>query len=91
MTRMLLDLISTKLNFHLSKLSKRESECLCYILRGMTTKQMAGMMDLSPRTVEGYVLSIKNKLACKNRYEIISTVLGNDFPWEDIFLLPSTE
>lgn len=88
---MLLDLISTKLKFHLSKLSKRESECIFYILRGMTTKQMADVMNLSPRTVEGYLLNIRNKLDCKNRYEIISTVLGNDFPWEEFFFLPSAE
>ncbi|MGD9108980.1 MAG: helix-turn-helix transcriptional regulator [Gammaproteobacteria bacterium] len=88
---MLLNLISTKLKFHLSKLTKREGECICYILRGMTTKQMADMMELSPRTVEGYMLNIRNKLDCKNRYEIISTVLGNDFPWEEIFLLTSAE
>ncbi|MGD9152386.1 MAG: helix-turn-helix transcriptional regulator [Gammaproteobacteria bacterium] len=88
---MLLNLISTKLKFHLCKLSKRESECVCCILRGMTTRQMANMMDLSPRTVEGYLLNIKNKLDCKDRYEIISKVLGNDFPWEELFLLPSAE
>ena len=80
----LLDSILAKFKFNLDKLSKRESECVCYILRGMTTKQMANVMCLSPRTIEGYILNIRNKLDCKNRYEIMSKVLGDSFPWEDL-------
>jgi DNA-binding CsgD family transcriptional regulator len=50
----------------------------------MTTKQMANVMCLSPRTIEGYILNIRNKLDCKNRYEIMSKVLGDSFPWEKL-------
>jgi len=81
----LLDQISTKIKFNLNKLSPRECECICHMVRGMTTKQMACVMCLSPRTVEGYITNVKNKLDCKNRYEIISKVLGDDFPWEELF------
>lgn len=81
----LLNQFSTKVKLNLNKLSPRECECIRYMMRGMTTKQMACVMYLSPRTVEGYITNVKNKLDCKNRYEIISKVLGDDFPWEDLF------
>jgi len=80
--------ISTRIRFNLNKLSPRECECIRYMLRGMTTKQIASVLCLSPRTVEGYIANVKNKLDCKNRYEIISKVLGEDFPWEELFKEP---
>jgi DNA-binding CsgD family transcriptional regulator len=77
--------ISTRIRFNLNKLSPRECECIRYMMRGMTTKQIAAVLCLSPRTVEGYIANVKNKLNCKNRYEIISKVLGENFPWEELF------
>lgn len=77
--------ISARIKFNLNKLSKRECECIRYMMRGMTTKQIASVICLSPRTVEGYIANVKNKLDCKNRYEIISKVLGDSFPWEELF------
>lgn len=45
-------------NFHLSK---RESECLFFILRGKSTKAISRILDLSVRTVETYIAALKDK------------------------------
>jgi DNA-binding CsgD family transcriptional regulator len=57
------------------KISKREVECVYYLMRGMTIKQVGRILKLSPRTVEGYVLSIKNRLHCCSRHELIEKIL----------------
>jgi DNA-binding CsgD family transcriptional regulator len=57
------------------------------MVRGMTVKQIAEKMCLSPRTVEGYINLVKGKFGCKKRYELINKLLGKDFSWRDIFEL----
>ena len=52
--------------------SKRESHCLYYLMRGMTGKQIAKTLKLSPRTVEFYLENAKLKLKCQNRHELIN-------------------
>lgn len=55
-------------------LSKRESECIYYLIRGMTAKQIGKTMGLSNRTVEFYLDNAKSKLNCTNKFELISTI-----------------
>jgi DNA-binding CsgD family transcriptional regulator len=43
------------------KLSKREEECLSLLSGGKRTKQIASLLDISPRTVECYVENLKKK------------------------------
>jgi DNA-binding CsgD family transcriptional regulator len=52
-------------------LSKRESECLFYTLHGYTVKMIAKVLKISPRTAEGYIDNLKNKLGCNNKKELI--------------------
>lgn len=52
-------------------LSVRESECLFFLLRGKTTKEIAQILQLSPRTVESYIDHIKIKFACHTRSELL--------------------
>jgi DNA-binding CsgD family transcriptional regulator len=56
-------------------LSKRQMECLFYITKGRTIKQIATILGLSPKTVEHYLESIKLKLNCSSRAELIDTAL----------------
>ena len=44
------------------KLSKRESECLYYLSKGRTIKDIAKFLKISHRTVEDYIGNIKSKL-----------------------------
>jgi len=48
-------------------LSDREREVMRLISRGLTNKQIASQLKLSPGTVGGYVRSIFLKLAIHNR------------------------
>jgi DNA-binding NarL/FixJ family response regulator len=65
-------------------LHTRETLCIYYLIRGMTAKQIGIVMSISERTVEGYIVSIKNKLGCANRYEIITKALNSGFPLIEI-------
>lgn len=44
-------------------LTKKQGECASLFVTGLTTKQIARTMSVSPRTVEGYLYDIKNKLS----------------------------
>lgn len=52
-------------------LSKRQLDCAKLVLAGLTAKEIGNALNLSTRTVEGYVYAIKTKLACYNRSELI--------------------
>ncbi len=52
-------------------LSKREKETLLLYLEGETAKSIALLLSLSPRTVEDYLLRIKEKLSCFDKRELI--------------------
>lgn len=43
-------------------LSSKKAECAALLTKGHTSKQIAKIMNISHRTVEGYVLDIKNQL-----------------------------
>lgn len=43
-------------------LTKKQAECLGYLLTGATSKQIAKMMKVSPRTIEAHIDTIKDKL-----------------------------
>lgn len=56
-------------------LTKRQMDCLYYLVKGMTIKQIANTLNLSPKTVEHYLDAVKVKLKCRNRTELIATAL----------------
>jgi DNA-binding CsgD family transcriptional regulator len=51
-------------------LTKRQKQCLFHLLKGMTIKEIANSLQLSPRTVEHYFETIKVKLNCKSRFDL---------------------
>ena len=66
---------SAKNNESATELTKRQLSCLYYLVRGMTVKQIAKALKLSPKTVEHYLETIKKKLNCYNRVELITKAL----------------
>lgn len=54
----------------MDNLSKREYGCLQYIARGMTSKESAKIMTISPRTVEVHINNIKEKLNCFRKSQL---------------------
>ena len=53
-----------------SLLSERQIQCAKLLVKGNTTKEIARVLHLSPRTIEHYLNNLKNKLGCKNRMEL---------------------
>lgn len=59
-------------------LTRQEVKVLKLTITGKTSKQIAQFLEISPRTVEGHVESLKRKLQCsyKNEIHIVATELG---------------
>ncbi|HEV2597838.1 PAS and helix-turn-helix domain-containing protein [Sphingopyxis sp.] len=58
------------LHWNLSELRPRDREVAILICEGRTAKEVARLLDLSPRTVETYLARIKHKLAVRNVAEL---------------------
>lgn len=56
-------------------LSKREHQCLHYTIRGRSAKQIAKILDLSPRTIEEYIQNIKIKFNVTTKSELIEKAI----------------
>lgn len=56
-------------------LSPKQQDCLFFLVLGMTQKETASQMKLSPKTVEHYLETVKIKLNCKSRSELIKKAL----------------
>lgn len=61
--------------YHPLCLTERQIDCLVLLVKGMTFKEIAKELDLSPRTVEHYIFAIKTKFNCEARSELISKAL----------------
>ena len=53
------------------RLSRRQTQILCLVAQGMTDKQVARELGLSPRTVEMHVALALRALGCSNRAEAV--------------------
>ena len=53
------------------RLSKRQYDCLIHLIHGKTTKEIARILDLSTRTVESYIETLKIKLNCYSKAQLI--------------------
>lgn len=56
----------------LFNLSPRQQECLFYLIRGQTAKQIAKQLGCSHRTVEAHIDHIKNKFKCTTKGDLIN-------------------
>ncbi len=60
-------------------LTKRESEVLQLVMRGMHATDIAQQLSISQSTVTGYFKGLLRKTQARNRSEMVAKVLG----WED--------
>lgn len=56
-------------------LTKREAECVAYMINGSTAKQTAKILEISFRTVESHFNHAKEKLQCKNKDDLINFLI----------------
>lgn len=73
LTKAKLFLVSSQSKDQSESLTSREIECLTFLVKGDTAKMVARKLNISNRTVEGYIVSLKRKLHCRNKGELIST------------------
>jgi DNA-binding NarL/FixJ family response regulator len=66
------DIISTV------KLSSREKQVLQMVVKGLTSKQMAEHLCLSPRTIDHYRASLLKKYRMKNTVDLVKHVVRNN-------------
>ncbi|HLB57046.1 MAG TPA: helix-turn-helix transcriptional regulator [Coxiellaceae bacterium] len=57
----------------MERLSKREIDCVYFITRGFTSKQIGKQLNLSYRTIETYIGNIKAKCSLKTKFDIAQT------------------
>lgn len=60
-------------------LSEKQSECLFFLLRGKTAKEIAVILQLSSRTVEDHLGEIKSKLKCRTKSEVIEKAIASGY------------
>lgn len=53
-------------------LTRRESEILEYVTLGLSAKEVARHIDISPRTVERHVENVRLKLRARNRTHMVA-------------------
>ncbi|BCA95648.1 hypothetical protein TUM19329_20090 [Legionella antarctica] len=54
-----------------SGLSLKQTECLYWLMRGLTAKQTADILHMSKRTIESYLTIVKDKLFCTSKQDLI--------------------
>ena len=59
--------------------TRREAECMVWLLKGNTIMNIATILNLSPRTVEYYMRHMKAKIGCRTKFELIDLVRASDF------------
>jgi len=59
--------------------TRREAECMVYVLRKMTNNEVADRLGLSARTVEFYVRNMRYKLDAMSKVHLIELVAQSEF------------
>lgn len=60
-------------------LTTREGQCLFYLIRGKTAKEIGNILLISKRTVEKHIEQVKSKLHCKTRSCLINKCISIGF------------
>ncbi len=71
-------------------LSIQEFKCLSLLSRGKTSKEVGVQLNISSRTVEGYIENIKSKIDVSSRSQLIDLFIAN-FKNDKNFIFPIEE
>jgi DNA-binding CsgD family transcriptional regulator len=58
------------------RLTPREQETIKYLMLGLTSKEIATQMEISPHTVNTFFRNIRSKMAVSTRSGIIGKIVG---------------
>ncbi|WP_304503126.1 response regulator transcription factor [Agarivorans sp. Alg241-V36] len=58
-------------------LTERESEVVLWLARGKTNREIAQILDMSPRTVNKHLEAVFHKLAVENRTSATAVCLAH--------------
>ena len=57
------------------QLTSRESETVQFLLKGLTSKEIANQMNISPNTVKSFLKLVMAKVGASNRTGILAKIL----------------
>lgn len=57
-------------------LTRRERQVAMYLMEGKTSKEIARLLQISPRTIEAYRSQLLNKFNARNGAELIARLAG---------------
>jgi DNA-binding CsgD family transcriptional regulator len=60
-------------------LTHRQSECVFFLVRGKSGREIAEIMNLSVRTVEHYIETIKSKFNCTTKFELVDKLIEQGY------------
>jgi predicted ATPase/DNA-binding CsgD family transcriptional regulator len=63
-------------------LSVRQAEIAALVASGKSTREIAGVLSLSPRTVETHILAVCNKMGVRSRIELTAAFLTPGSPFD---------
>ena len=75
-TRMQMQLQPREEDGHVAELSVRECDCLAWASRGLSSKEAAKRMNLSPRTVEFHIANAMTKLHAASRIQAVARAMA---------------
>lgn len=60
-------------------LTEKQENCLFLLIRGKSLKEIAKILEVSPRTIEDHIEAIKHKLNCQYKSELIEKAINSGF------------
>lgn len=60
-------------------LTQRQTQCLYYLIRGKTAKEIGKIINLSPRTIEDHIAGLRYKLNCNTIRELVGKAIECGF------------
>lgn len=60
-------------------ITRRQEECLFFLIRGKTCKEISSILDISVRTVEQFVEQLKNIFICDTKSKLIEKAIHEGY------------
>lgn len=61
------------------QLTKREAQCLQYLIKGLNARETGELLYISRRTVEKHIASAKEKLNCTKKTDLVRIIIEGNY------------